>query len=98
MTLYYISEGIYTMKVLRDFILVEEPKVEEKKSEGGLILTQDRPSFTDAVERQVVQVGKDVKEISVGDTVLFISRSGTVVKRPEGDWRILREEDILAVL
>ena len=86
------------MKVLRDYVLVEEPKVEEKRSEGGLILTQDKPSYTDAVERTVVQVGKDVQEISVGDTVLYMSRSGVLVKREDTNWRLLKEEEILAVL
>ena len=30
------------MKTIRDFILVEEAKIEERKPEGGIILSQDR--------------------------------------------------------
>lgn len=63
-----------TIKALGDTVIVEAPEIKEKKSEGGIILTQanDKEAKNQGV---VVSVGEKVTTISVGDTVL-ISRMG----------------------
>lgn len=86
------------MKVLKDYILVEEPVEEEKKSEGGIILAQDRVDYTSPIENIVIGVGKDVEEINVGDKVIYLARSGTELKHDGRKYRILKEEEIAAVL
>ncbi len=86
------------MKVLKDYILVEEPVEEEKKSEGGIILAQDRVDYTSPIENIVIGVGKDVEEINVGDKVIYLARSGTELKHDGHKYRILKEEEIAAVL
>ena len=86
------------MKILRNYVLVEEPAIEEKKSETGLILSQDKPNFTSPVTHKVIGIGKDVKEIQVGDTVLYLPRSGIEYKKDQIVWRFLKEEEIIAVM
>jgi len=85
------------MKLLRDYILVEEPSTEEK-SESGLIIKQDRPNFTSPIEHTVLQVGPDVKDVKEGDTVLYLPRSGVELKKERVNWRFLKEEEIIAIV
>lgn len=86
------------MKILRDFVLVEEPALEEKKSEAGLILKQEKPNFTSLVEHTVIGIGSEVKDIKEGDVVLYLPRSGVEMKKDNGTWRFLKEEEIIAVM
>jgi len=86
------------MKVLKDYVLVEEPTVEEKKSEGGIILAQDKVDYTTPITNVVVSVGKDVEEVKEGDTILYLARSGTELKHDGKNYRILKEEEIVAII
>lgn len=85
------------MKILRNYLLVEEPFVEEK-TEGGIIIKQDKPSFTTLIEHKVIGVGPDVKDIKEGDSVLYLSRSGIEMKKEKTNWRFLKEEEVVAVM
>jgi chaperonin GroES len=68
-------------------ILMEKSK--EKPMKGEVI----------AVGPGRVLGGKTIPlEVKVGDTVLFTQYAGTEVKDEEGNFLILREHDVLAVL
>lgn len=86
------------MKVLKDYVLVEEPIEEEKKSEGGIILAQDKVDYTSPIENVVTAVGKDVEEVKVGDRIIYLARSGTELKHSGHKYRILKESEIVAVV
>lgn len=81
-------------KPLRDYVLAS-PIVAEAKTAGGIILPDSaKEKSEDAV---VKAVGKDVKEVKVGDTISYKSYS-TIEKKVGSDTYILvREEDIAAV-
>ena len=64
------------MKTIRDFILVEEAKIEERKSEGGIILSQDRIDYSKPVKGKVLSIGSEVKEVSVGNTIYYMPKVG----------------------
>lgn len=88
------------MKVLRDLILVKEPLEEEKVTSGGIIVaTESKNSYNDTVVNEVVGVGNKVQEVLVGNKVMYLPREGTIVKKTKGaNFRILREEDIMALV
>ena len=87
------------MTFLKDFILVKEPLVEEKKTSGGIIVsTEEKVNPSDPIVNLVDKVGSDVKTIKEGDRVLYLPREGLLVKRSETNWRILKEENIIAVM
>lgn len=86
------------MKVLKNYILIEEPLAEEKKSSGGVILSSDDVDISRPVTAKVLKVGKDVTEVNEGDTVMYMPRTGIHMKQDDCMWRFLKEENIIAVL
>lgn len=69
---------------------------EELERTAGGIYVPD--SAKEKPQRGTVQaVGKDVKNLKVGDQVLFDKYSGSKLKLQDEDCLILKEEDILGV-
>jgi chaperonin GroES len=69
---------------------------EELERTAGGIYVPD--SAKEKPQRGTVQaVGKDVKNLKVGDQVLFDKYSGTKLKLQDEDCLILKEEDVLGV-
>lgn len=87
------------MKVIANRILVLNT-VEDKKeysSKGGILL-QEKVDRNAPMSAEVVAVGNDVKDISIGDTVLFTSYAGAVFAKDNVSYRVLEERDILCIL
>ena len=65
------------------------------RNSGGIYVPD---SAKEKPQRGTVQaVGKDVKNLKVGDQVLFDKYSGSKLKLQDEDCLILKEEDILGV-
>ena len=89
------------MKTIKDFILVEEAKIEERKSEGGIILSQDKVDYS---KGRVLSVGSKVTDVSVGDVVYFMPKIGveldpkTIHHPKEGyTYRVIKEENVIGL-
>lgn len=83
------------VKPLADRIVAikEEPQT---KTASGLYLpdaAKEKPSTA-----KVVAVGKDVKEIKVGDRIIYKEYSATTVKVDREEYLIASEEDVLATV
>ena len=84
---------------LSDRVLVE-PQEAETKTASGLYIpdsAKEKPQ-----QGKVVAVGKGKKDhnmtVKVGDIVLYGKYSGSELKHEGNDYRIMREEDILAII
>jgi len=76
--------------------LLIKPVIEEKKTEGGIVLpdtAKEKP-----MRAEVVAVGSidDDVEINVGDHVIFAKYSGTEIKIEDEDFILIDVDDILA--
>ncbi|AEX86279.1 molecular chaperone GroES [Marinitoga sp. 1135] len=76
--------------------LLIKPVIEEKKTEGGIVLpdtAKEKP-----MRAEVVAIGTidDDVEINVGDHVVFAKYSGTEIKIDDEDYIIIDVDDILA--
>jgi chaperonin GroES len=92
------------LKPLADRVIVK-PKAPEEKTKGGIILpdtAQEKP-----MEGEVVAVGpgkisdtgtKVAMELKVGDKVLYGKYSGSEVKINDGEFLIMRESDVYAII
>lgn len=84
------------IKALRDTVVIEQYK-EEEKSKGGIVIAEvakQRPS-----EGTVINVGRDVKEVKPGDHVIFVKFAGTEVEAARGKkLLIMVERDILGII
>lgn len=76
--------------------IVAVRKAAETKTASGLYLPEaakEKP-----VMASVVAVGKEVKEVKVGDTIVYKDYTTTEVKADGKEYLIVKEEDVLAVV
>ncbi len=82
-------------KPLKERVFVSYAEDVEKTS-GGIYLpdtAKEKPQ-----KGKVEAVGSEVKEVKVGDTVLFDKYAGSKINIEGSDYLILKEEDILGIL
>ena len=83
------------LQPLADRIVMQQMEAEEKTA-SGIVLpgsAQEKPKAA-----EVIAVGKDVKEIKVGDEVIYKSYGPDEIKIDGVEYLIGKEEDILAVV
>jgi len=87
------------IKPLADRVLIE-PSAAETKTASGIIIpdsAQEKPQ-----KGKVIAVGPGTKDnpitLKVGDSILYGKYSGTELKHEGGDYLIMRESDILAII
>ncbi|HEV7455092.1 MAG TPA: co-chaperone GroES [Candidatus Saccharimonadales bacterium] len=80
---------------LGDFV-VAEPEEAPSKTASGLYLPEkstEKPKVA-----KVVAVGKDAKQLKIGDRILYKSYGPTEVKVDGKEYLLVKEEDVLATL
>ena len=80
---------------LADYVVAQVEKAETKTA-SGLYLpdkVQEKPKIA-----KVVAVGKEAKQVAVGDRILYKSYGPTDVKVGNEDFILIKEEDILATV
>lgn len=80
---------------LADRLLLKRVEV-ATQTKSGLVLpdtAKEKPE-----QGEVIEVGKEVKEVKKGETVLFSKYAPTEVKVEGKEYLIVKEEDILAVV
>ncbi len=82
-------------KPLKDRVFVSYSDEPEKTSSGLYIpdAAKEKPQ-----QGQIEAVGSEVKEVKVGNTILFDKYSGSKIKLEDQDFLILKEEDILGII
>jgi chaperonin GroES len=84
-----------SIKPLADYVVVQQESAETKTASGLYLPTaaQEKPKVA-----KVVATGKEVKEVKVGDRVVFGGYSNTEVKHDGQDYILIKEENIYATL
>jgi len=87
------------IKPLADRVVIE-PSAAEEKTAGGLIIpdtAKEKPQ-----KGTVVAVGPGTKDapvtVKVGDVVLYGKYAGTEISVDGGDYLIMRESDLVAIV
>lgn len=84
------------IKPLKDRIVVKFSSEEMEKTPGGIYVpdvAKEKPQ-----KGVVVEVGSEVKEVKVGDTVLFDKYAGSKIKVNDVEYLIIKEEEILGII
>jgi len=82
-------------KPLKDRVFVKYSE-EGEKTPGGIYIPD---SAKEKPQKGVVEaVGSEVKEIKVGNTILFDKYSGSKVSIDSNEYLIIKEEDILGIV
>jgi len=69
---------------------------EMEKTAGGIYIPEaakEKPQ-----RGKVEAIGKDVKEVKVGDTVLFDKYAGSKIKMDNDEYLIVKEEEVLGIV
>ena len=91
------------LKTLFDRVVIKDAEMEET-TKGGLILTssaKEKPQYANvvAVGPGGVVDGKDVTmQVEVGQKVVYSKYAGTEIKLDGEEYKIIRQNDILAVI
>ncbi|MDA8079960.1 MAG: co-chaperone GroES [Nitrospiraceae bacterium] len=82
-------------KPLKDRVFVKYTE-EGEKTAGGLYIPD---TAKEKPQKGVVEaVGSEVKEVKVGNTILFDKYSGSKVTIDSNEYLIVKEEDILGIV
>lgn len=83
------------IKPLADYVVVEQEAAESKTASGLYLPTsaQEKPKVA-----KVLAVGSEVKEVKVGDRVIYGGYSNTEVKHDGKDYILIKEENIFATV
>ncbi|MGC2063217.1 MAG: co-chaperone GroES [Thermodesulfovibrionales bacterium] len=82
-------------KPLKDRVFISYSE-EGEKTAGGIYIpdsAKEKPQ-----KGKIEAVGSEVKEVKVGNTVLFDKYSGSKVNMDGTDYLIVKEEDILGIV
>lgn len=82
-----------------DFLLVKTDKlIQEKISDGGIIMPQKHDSVLDRpTVGKVIALGKDIEDITVGQTVLWPHTDGINFEFNDGEYLLLRYKSIIGM-
>ena len=82
-------------KPLKDRVFVKYSD-EAEKTAGGIYIPE---SAKEKPQKGVIEaVGSEVKEIKVGDIILFDKYSGSKINIDNNEYLIIKEEDILGII
>lgn len=83
------------LKPLADRVVIKRIEAEAKTASGIVLpdTAKEKPE-----EGEVIEVGKDVKEVKKGDKVVFSKYSPSEIKKDGEEYLIVKEEEILAVI
>lgn len=81
------------LQPLGDYVVAQGEEAETKTA-SGLYLPEK--SAEKPKTAKIVAVGKDAKQVKVGDRIVYKSYSNTDVKVDGTDYILVKEEDILA--
>ncbi|GAB6183271.1 co-chaperone GroES [Thermodesulfovibrio hydrogeniphilus] len=84
------------IKPLKDRVVVKYSSEELEKTPGGIYVpdvAKEKPQ-----KGVVIEVGSEVKEVKVGDTVLFDKYAGSKIKVDDVEYLIIKEEEILGIV
>lgn len=85
------------MKVIKNNIMVSEPKEEEKKSASGIIIQNTRVDYSKPKKAVVVDTGAEVMYVHPGDVVYYEPAVGITIEQDDLIYRIFPEDSVVAV-
>jgi len=82
------------MKAVNDYIVVEAIK-EEKKTSGGLLLTDDTDTDNRYKKAKVVSVGNLAELIKEGSMVMYDQHAGHDITYEDSLYKVIRLRDVV---
>ena len=84
------------MKAVNDYIVIEKIK-EQKKTSGGLLLTDDTDVDNRYKKAKVVSVGNLAEIIKINSLVMYDQHAGHDIEYEDVMYRVIRLRDVVLV-
>ena len=86
------------MKAVGKYIVVDPIKEDNKKTKGGLILTEKQREDIRYVLAKVKAVGQDVNGIKTKNNIYYDKFAGTKIEIEDEEYQVIKESDVVIVL
>ena len=86
------------MKAVGKYIVVDPIKEDNKKTKGGLILTEKQREDIRYVLAQVKAVGQEVNGIETKNNIYYDKFAGTKIEIEDEEYQVIKESDVVIVL
>ena len=86
------------MKAVGKYIVVDPIKEDNKKTKGGLILTEKQREDIRYVLAKVKAVGQDVNGIQTKNNIYYDKFAGTKIEIEDEEYQVIKESDVVIVL
>ncbi len=86
------------MKAIGKYIVVDPIKEDNKKTKGGLILTEKQREDIRYVLAKVKAVGQDVNGIKTKNNIYYDKFAGTKIEIEDEEYQVIKESDVVIVL
>jgi len=86
------------MKAVGKYIVVDPIKEDNKKTKGGLILTEKQREDIRYVLAQVKAVGQEVNGIKTKNNIYYDKFAGTKIEIEDEEYQVIKESDVVIVL
>ena len=86
------------MKAVGKYIVIDQNKETNVKTEGGLILSNNQREDIRYRQAVVVKPGTDVKGIKKGDEIYYDRSSGFNIEIKNKQYTIIKEFDVVVIL
>ena len=86
------------MRAIGKYIVIEDIKVEDSKTKGGLLLTESHREDIRYRQGKVLNIGTDVIGVKDGDDIYYDKQAGFKLEVKKDIYKVIKEHDIVIVL
>ena len=86
------------MRAIGKYIVIEDIKVEDNKTKGGLLLTESHREDIRYRQGKVLNIGTDVVGVKDGDDIYYDKQAGFKLEIKKDIYKVIKEHDVVIVL
>jgi len=86
------------MKAIGKYIVINPTKEDNKKTSGGLILTDKQREDIRYRQADIISLGPDVNNINDDNIIYYDRHAGTKIEIKEKEYIVIKEQDVVVVL
>ena len=86
------------MKAIGKYIVIEDIKVKDSKTKGGLLLTESHREDIRYRQGKVLNIGTEVVGVKEGDDIYYDKQAGFKLEVKKDIYKVIKEHDVVIVL
>ena len=86
------------MRAIGKYIVIEDIKIEDSKTKGGLLLAESHREDIRYKRGKVLNIGTDVVGVKDGDDIYYDKQAGFKLEIKKDIYKVIKEHDVVIVL